>query len=77
MLLPSCKQGPSNMGEQQNKCQRKHQGDPEVQEEDEGQQGGDEEPKGAKKVVRKPVKKPRAKKEWYAPSPLPQLLYSH
>ena len=32
---------------------------------------------GAKMVVRKPAKKPRAKKEWYTPSPLPQLPYSH
>ena len=69
---PSRKRGPSNAGEQQNKRQKKHQGGPEALEEDEGQQGDQEEPKGAN-VVKKPVKKPRAKKERYAPSPPRQL----
>jgi len=61
---PSRKRGPSNAGEQQNKHQKKRQGAPEDLQEV-------EEPTGVKKRVNKAVKKPRLKKQWYAPSPPP------
>ncbi|KIK05351.1 hypothetical protein K443DRAFT_34820, partial [Laccaria amethystina LaAM-08-1] len=64
---PSRKRGPLNAGEQQNKHQKKRQADPGEQMEDTEEKGAEEESRVAKKARKKGTKKPRAKKQRYAP----------